>query len=99
MSEVVPIFEDKEVRMTMTVTPGMPPRLRTGTRLTRAPIAADRWRVLDPAGLIIGHIAARSDPGGTRYRARRYHPESRAFVDLGEFWSIGDAVQCLRYMR
>ena len=85
--------------MTMTVTHGMPPRLRTGTRLTLAPIAADRWRVLDPAGLIIGHIAARSDPGGTRYRARRYHPESRAFVDLGEFWSIGDAVQCLRYMR
>jgi hypothetical protein len=85
--------------MTVTTRAATPPRLRTGTRLTLAPIAADRWRVLDPSGLIVGHIAARSDSGGTRYRARRYHPGSRAFVDLGEFWSIEDAVQCLRYIR
>jgi hypothetical protein len=87
--------------MTTTLTPRVPtpPRPRTGIRLRLAPIGEGRWRVVDPTGLIIGHIDARPDPSGVRYRARRYHPGARAFVELGAFWSVDDAVDCLRYSR
>jgi hypothetical protein len=75
------------------------PRLASGTTLRLASIAADRWRVVDPSGRIVGHLAARRDPGGARYRARRYHAASRAFLDVGEFWSPDDAVDALRFDR
>ncbi|GAA3770126.1 hypothetical protein GCM10022240_23040 [Microbacterium kribbense] len=85
---------------TTRVTPAAgPPRLRPGTGLHLMPIGRDRWRVVDAAGLIVGHIGAEHEARGTRYRARRYHPGSRAFLDLGAFWSIDDAVDCLRYGR
>jgi len=76
-----------------------PSRLRSGNELRLAPIGDGRWRVLGPNGLITGHIDARAALSGVRYRARRYHAPSRAFVDLGEFWSIDDAIDCLRYSR
>ncbi|UUT35263.1 hypothetical protein [Microbacterium elymi] len=78
-----------------TTTP--PVRRTTGLRLS--PIGAGRWRVLDAAGLIVGHIDTRDDPRGIRYRARRYHPGARSFIDLGEFWSADDALDCLRFTR
>lgn len=63
------------------------------------PVATDLWRVTDRHGRVIGHLEARRDPRGLRYRARRFHAPSRAFRDLGEFWSADDAVACLRYSR
>ncbi len=75
------------------------PRLsgRAPVRLAAAGHAL--WRVLDRDGFIIGHVEARRVPQGIRYRARRLHPVSRAFLDLGEFWSADDAVECLRFAR
>jgi len=75
------------------------PALRFGTpvRLVRA--AASLWRVADSGGRIIGHLEAVAGPGGTRYRARRFHPASRMFRDLGDFWSADDAIDCLRFAR
>lgn len=54
------------------------------------------WRVVSPAGRVLGHLQAIPHPQGERYRARRYHPASATFVDLGDFWSADDAVACLR---
>ena len=76
-----------------------PPALRLGTpvRLSRA--APALWRIIDARGRVIGHLETIADTGGTRYRARRFHAASRAFRDLGDFWSADDAVDCLRFAR
>ena len=70
-----------------------------GTPVRLSPAAPGLWRVLEGSGRVIGHIQARAAEAGLRYRARRYHAESRAFRDLGEFWSVGDAIDCLRFAR
>ena len=76
-----------------------PPLLRGGTPVRLAEAAAGLWRVIDPDGRIIGHLEARAEHQGVRYRARRFHAQSRAFRDLGAFWSADDAVECLRLGR
>mgnify|MGYP001135566904 CR=1 FL=1 len=75
------------------------PRLRAGTGLRLSPIGEGRWRVIGTSGLIVGHIDAFAHPHGVRYRAMRYHPGSRAFRELGAFWSLDDAADCLRFGR
>lgn len=69
----------------------------SGARLV--PAAPDLWRVLRPDGRILGHLQRVDSARGVRYRARRYHLPTRAFLELGEFWSADDAVQCLRFLR
>jgi hypothetical protein len=64
-----------------------------------SPAAPGLWRVLEGSGRVIGHIQAGAAEAGLRYSARRYHAGSRAFRDLGEFWSVGDAIDCLRFAR
>jgi len=73
------------------------PRLTRSTPVRLAPAAPALWRVLDKTGKVIGHLQAVSQRGGVRYRARRFHPASRAFRELGEFWTADDAVECLRF--
>lgn len=68
-----------------------------GFRLTGAGPAL--WRVLDASGRVIGHLQAVAHSQGVRYRARRFHTATRAFRDLGDFWSADDAVDCLRFAR
>lgn len=65
-----------------------------GVHLARA--AADLWRVLDSAGVAIGHLQVVTHPLGLRYRARRFHTATGRFRDLGDFWSADDAVASLR---
>lgn len=57
------------------------------------------WRVLDSGGRVLGHLQAVADSAGVRYRARRFHAPTRAFRDLGDFWTADDAVDCLRFAR
>lgn len=73
------------------VPPGVPLRL-----LDASP---SLWRVVDLHGRVIGHLQAIANTGGIRYRARRFQVASRAFLELGEFWSAGDALDCLRFAR
>jgi hypothetical protein len=101
MSEVAHIFESvKEARMflieddvvgTPVVPPGAPVRL--------AAAAPALWRVIDRSGRVIGHLQALAEGASVRYRARRFHAASRGFRELGEFWSIEDAIDCLRFTR
>jgi hypothetical protein len=55
--------------------------------------------VVDRSGRVIGHLQASVHTGGVRYRARRFQAASRAFLDLGDFWSASDALDCLRFAR
>ena len=75
------------------------PRLRPSIGLRLTTIGEGRWRLVDRAGLIIGHVDTLTEPRGTRYRALRYHAASRSLRELGAFWSLDDAVDCLRYAR
>lgn len=54
------------------------------------------WRVVRPAGDLIGYVELVATPGGTRYRAKRFLPVQRRVLIDGEFWSIDDAVECFR---
>lgn len=78
-------------------TQSTPPTLRSPVRLKEA--APALWRVLDTSGRVIGHVQQVAEPGGIRFRARRYHPGSHAFRDLGDFWNADDAIDCLRFTR
>ena len=75
------------------------PHLETpsGVRLVSA--APALWRVLEPGGRVIGHLQEVAQAGGSRFRARRYSARSHAFLDLGDFWSADDAVECLLFTR
>lgn len=52
------------------------------------------WRVTRSTGVVLGYIEQL--PGG-RFAAKRLAGSGRAFLPLGEFWSFGDAMDCLRF--
>lgn len=58
-----------------------------------------RWRIVDRSGRVRGHVEARTVSGGTRYAALRFHQPSRAFRTLGDFWTVAEAVECVRLSR
>lgn len=75
------------------------PLLSPRTRMRLVAAAPSLWRVLEPGGRVIGHLQEVAQPGGIRFRARRYNPTAHAFRDLGDFWSADDAVECLVFAR
>lgn len=79
--------------------PHRAPVLARSSAVRLAPAAPSLWRVLDGSGRVLGHLQAVSHSGDVRFRARRFHPASGAFRDLGDFWSADDAVDCLRFAR
>ncbi|WP_127819540.1 hypothetical protein [Microbacterium sp. CPCC 204701] len=84
---------------TIEAAPHRAPTLARGTGLRLASAAPSLWRVLDRSGRVLGHLQAVLDGNGVRFRARRFHPASGAFRNLGDFWSPDDAVDCLRFAR
>lgn len=62
-------------------------------------VSARRWRVLDRRGRVIGHLRAESAADGTRFHAERFDFRGARMRDLGAFWSVQDAVDCLRHLR
>lgn len=83
--------------MDATRTTPLPPisagRMRSETLV---PLGWGRWRVLDRRGAASGLIEELETGRGARFRALRYRWSSRAFVEVGEFWSVDDAVASLR---
>jgi hypothetical protein len=71
-----------------------PALVRPGIALTR--LHNDLWRVTRPAGDVLGYVESFPTPGGERYRAKRLVPRQGRFLVDGEFWSMNDAVECLR---
>lgn len=68
-----------------------------GYRLVQA--AAHLHRVVDPSGRVIGHVADHEVDGVRRVIARRFHAATGAFVDVGAFWDVNDAVTALHHSR
>lgn len=72
------------------------PRIRG---VTLAAVSSVRWRVLDRAGRVLGHLRAEPCPLGVRFHAERFDLARARLRDLGAFWSAEEAVACLRYLR
>jgi hypothetical protein len=75
------------------------PEVNAGGTVRLTAAAPALWRVVDRSGRVIGHLQAISEDAGVRYRARRFHAAARALIDLGDFWSAADAIDCLRFAR
>jgi hypothetical protein len=54
------------------------------------------WRVTRPDGEVLGYVEAFDVGRLTRYRAKRMIVRQQRFVPVGEFWLMGDAVDCFR---
>ena len=54
------------------------------------------WRVTRAGGEVVGYVERFAEERGTRFRAKRLVVRQQRFVPIGEFWSMDDAVQCLR---
>ncbi|WP_292832681.1 hypothetical protein [Microbacterium sp.] len=78
---------------------GLAPSTIHAARVRVVPIGAQRWRVLDHAGRALGQLVASGEPDDMRYRARRFHPASGTFRDVGDFRRAGEALECLRLLR
>lgn len=55
------------------------------------------WRVTRASGDVLGYVESFLDPRGRRYRSKRLITLQRRFINIGEFWSFDDAVDCLRF--
>jgi len=69
--------------------------LRGGLRLVQ--LHDDLARVTLPSGEVLGYVERFDDPQGERFRAKRFLPRQRRFVEIGEFWSRSDATDCFRF--
>ncbi len=67
--------------------------------VTLRPVSKKRWRVLDRAGRVIGHLRADQERDGVRFHAERFDMAAARLRDPGAFWSAREAVECLRYLR
>lgn len=85
--------------LTLDARPSGPPVLTRFPALRLVAAAPDLWRVVARSGRVIGHLQAIGEDPDTRYRARRFRAASRAFRDLGDFWSADDAVECIAFAR
>ncbi|MWV58160.1 hypothetical protein [Rathayibacter sp. VKM Ac-2754] len=54
------------------------------------------WRVAATSGAVVGHIELVDDPRGERFRARLLRDGMPSGAEIGEFWSVDDAVEVFR---
>jgi hypothetical protein len=85
----------------------------TSATITQAPAAASHaagairvdargerlWRVSTAGFAVVGHVELLDTAGGDVFLAKRYSPTYARFVDHGRFWTLEDAVSCLRTGR
>jgi hypothetical protein len=57
----------------------------------------DLWRVTRPDGEVLGYIERTDTTAGHRFTAKRMLQRQRRFLPIGDFWSIGDALDCFRF--
>lgn len=101
MSVGVPSVGSEEASVTaaLDAIPATTPQLTRARGLRLTPAGRRQWRVTDRAGLVVGHLMRSESDSDRPFRARRFRPSSRAFVELGSFWSADDAVDALRFSR
>jgi len=83
-------------RDTATAAPATGPRIPAIPGLALVRVNDGLWRVLRPAGELIGYVELIGTPDGTRFRAKRFLSAQRRVLIDGEFWAMDDAVDCFR---
>jgi hypothetical protein len=68
---------------------------RGGLRIVQ--VRDDLARVTRANGEVLGYVERHDDPQGDRFRAKRFIARQRRFVEIGDFWSRGDATDCFRF--
>lgn len=71
--------------------PGLAPTVTT------VQVHDDLWRVTRPDGEVLGYVERSESAAGQRFTAKRMLQRQRRFLPIGEFWSIGDALDCFRF--
>ena len=66
--------------------------LRAGVAMIQ--LHDELWRVTRTNGEVLGYVERFSERGGWRFRAKRMLVSQRRFIAVGEFWTIGEAVDC-----
>jgi hypothetical protein len=61
---------------------------------TAVPLRSGFWRIVHPAGAVLGYIEREAAAGGERFHARRLVPSTTRVIGIGEFWSLDDALAC-----
>ena len=79
----------------LTLTATNPATQHSGVALVQ--LNDELWRVTRPSGDVLGYVEGFLDPRGRRYRSKRLIPLQKRFINIGEFWSFDDAVDCLRF--
>lgn len=57
----------------------------------------DLWRVTRPDGEVLGYIERTELAAGHRFAVKRLLQRQRRFLPVGDFWTIGDALDCFRF--
>jgi hypothetical protein len=68
--------------------------VRTHPGVTLVQLNDALWRVTRPDGEVLGYVERFAHETGERYRAKRLIVRQSRFVSVGEFWDMGDAVDC-----
>ncbi len=55
------------------------------------------WRVTRASGDVLGYVEQFRVRAGVRFRAKRFIARQRRFIELGEFWSRDDAIDCFGF--
>jgi hypothetical protein len=65
--------------------------------LTLVQLNDELWRVTRPTGEVLGYLEQFRVRAGLRYRAKRFIVRQKRFIEVGEFWSIDDAIDCFGF--
>ena len=68
---------------------------RPGLRLVQ--LHDELWRVTRPSGEVLGYLERFGVQTGVQFRAKRFIARQCRFVEMGEFWSMDDAVDCFGF--
>lgn len=81
----------------MTASPTIPTNIDAPPGLRVTSVAHDLWRVTDARGRVRGHVRMVVADRAPRFRVERFHPATRGFRTIGEFWSARDALDCVHH--
>lgn len=67
--------------------------------LRLVPVGDRLWRIVGATGVVVGHLRVDGVGARRRFVARRFHLRDNVFRDVGAFWTLPEALDCLRLSR
>lgn len=73
------------------------PKTALRAKVTTVQLHDDLWRITRADGEVLGYIERSTSAAGERFLAKRMLHVQRRFLPIGDFWSLGDALECFRF--